>query len=504
MGIRIGRRAFVAGASYVAASGWIGAARAAGIGFGEARHLLSRTSFGATPAEIRAFEALDYAAAVDRLLATGGTKASTVPPSWVNKGLAELRQQQQEARRARNDGRAVVVQPPLQEEGRQLRNWWIEEMLATDQPLVERMVLFWHNHFTSSLNKTRYPSSLYWQNEMFRTHAFGNFATLLKAVARDPAMLLYLDGVRNVSRQPNENFARELLELFTLGEGHYTEADIKAAARAFTGWTVERSTGHFAFRAEAHDDGEKTFLGQTGRFGGDDIIAILLRHPRTAETIVEKLWREFVALKPDTGEIKRMAASFRARGYEVKPLLRDLLLSPSFRDPANRAGLIKSPVDLVIGTVRLLGLPVAEKTRLARMMQTLGQNLFNPPNVKGWTGGEAWITTYTLLQRQQILRRIVEATTVSPMEGPMMAGRRAERRQQMSEETMMEQRPVEGRSLRSAAAEARLGPTLLGVDAATLRSTLLPRTPIDSVVDTGSTPGAMVAAALLDPAYQLK
>jgi uncharacterized protein (DUF1800 family) len=477
------------------------------MGFGEARHLLSRAGFGPTPAEIRALEALDYAAAVDKLLATYRPTAAA-PPDWVNEGLGALREKQRASAKVTADGRAVAVQPPLQEQGRQLRNWWIEEMVATDQPLVERMVLFWHNHFTSSLTKTYYPGALYKQNELFRQNAFGNFAVLLKAVARDPAMLLYLDGVRNVARQPNENFARELLELFTLGEGNYSEADIKAAARAFTGWSVDRESGQFIFREPAHDSGEKTFLGQTGRFGGDEIIAILLKHPRTAETIVEKLWREFVSLRSDTVAIKRLASSFRVGGYEIKPLLRELFMSAAFRDPANRAALIKSPVDLVIGTVRVLGLPVPEKTQLSRMMQGLGQVLFNPPNVKGWPGGESWITAYTLLQRQQILRRIVEATTVSPMEGlgAGQGGRRMDRRQAQTAvdtQQMMELRPVEGRSLRNSGAEARLGPTLLGIDAATLSQTLLPRAPIDEV-QTGGTPGAVVAAALLDPAYQLK
>ncbi len=508
--IRLGRRAFFAGATALAAGdGLPRGAHAAAMGFGEARHLLSRASFGPTPAEIHAFEALDYTAAVDRLLATFHAQASTPGPSWGNDGPTVIRQQQQAAQKKGVDGKVLQIQRPLQEEGRELRNWWIGEMIVTDQPLVERMVLFWHNHFTSSLQKTRYPSSLYWQNGLFRTQAFGNFATLLKSVARDPAMLIYLDGVRNVARQPNENFARELLELFTLGEGHYSEADIKAAARAFTGWSIERDTGHFQFHAQQHDDGEKTFLGQTGRLGGEEVLAGLLRHPRTAETIVEKLWREFVSLKPDPVETKRLAALFREGGYEIKPLLRALFLSAAFRDPANRGALIKSPVDLVVGTVRVLGLPVPEKTQLARMMQGLGQDLFNPPNVKGWVGGESWITTYTLLQRQQMLRRIVEATTVSPMEGPNqgMTGRRADRRQQQPgmEDTqqMMEPRPVEGRSLRTAGAEARLGPTLSGIDATTLTHTLLPRLPIDSV-ETGGSPGAVVAAALLDPAYQLK
>ena len=438
------------------------------MGFDEARHLLSRTAFGATPAEIRALETLDYTRAVDRLLATFRPQAATPAPDWVNQGPTAA----------------------VREQAHELRSWWIEEMLATDQPLVERMALFWHNHFTSSLQKVRYAPAMFRQNALFRREAFGNFARLLKEVARDPAMLIYLDGVRSAARQPNENFAREMLELFTLGEGHYGEADVKEAARAFTGWTIDHETGVFKVAGERHDDGEKTFLGRTGRFDGDDVIAILLEHPRTAETVVEKLWREFVSLMPDRGEIKQLAGLLRRGGYEIKPVLRALFLSPAFRDRANRGALIKSPVDLVVGTVHVLGLPVPEKTRLVRMLQGLGQVPFDQPDVRGWPGGESWITSYTLLLRQQFLRRIVEATTVSSMGGD--AG-----------EQMMEMRPIEGRSLRDAAAEARLGPTLRGVDAATLTRTLLPRRPID-VVDGNGTPGAIVAAALLDTAYQLK
>jgi uncharacterized protein (DUF1800 family) len=361
------------------------------------------------------------------------------------------------------------------------------------------MTLFWHNHFTSSLAKVGYTPALYRQNELFRREAFGNFARLLKAVARDPAMLIYLDGVGSIARQPNENFARELLELFTLGEGHYSEADIKNAARAFTGWSMDRETGAFVDRIKQHDGGEKTFLGQTGRFDGDDIIAIVLRQPRTAELVCEKLWREFVSLTPDPAEIRRLAAILRTGGYEMKPVLRAMFLSPQFRDPASHGTLIKSPVDLIVGSVHLLGLPVPEKTQLVRMMQGLGQVPFDPPNVKGWPGGESWITTYTLLLRQQFMRRMIEATTVSSMDGNprMRPDRRAERKEQMEPP-----RPIEGRSLRNVT-EVRLGPTFAGVDAAELVRTLLPRQPIDQV-ETGKSPGAIVAAAMLDPVYQLK
>jgi uncharacterized protein (DUF1800 family) len=517
----VGRRRFVGGVAALSAGLWLSrpAHSASAMGFDEARHLLSRTTFGGTPAEIRAVETQDYVAAVERLLGDVRREAMTPPPGWLSEGPAELRRKQQAAQAERAeaqrkpgvDGKALQITQPVQEQGRDLRNWWVEEMLVTDRPLAERMVLFWHNHFTSSFQKVRYPPALFRQNALFRREALGNFATLLKEVAHDPAMLIYLDGMRSVARQPNENFARELLELFTLGEGHYSEADIKAAARAFTGWTVDRETGQFKIRDGEHDGGEKTFLGQSGRFGGEDIIAILLRHPRTAETIVEKLWREFVSLKPDAEEIRKLATSFR-NGYELKPLMRSILLSAQFRDPANRGALIKSPIELIVGTVHMLGLPVPEKTQLVRMMQGLGQTPFDPPNVKGWAGGESWITTYTLLLRQQFMRRIIEATNVAPMQGAMMTSernRRIERREQLpmpsddSQMQMAEPRPVEGRSLRTAGNEARLGQALSGVDSATLIRTLLPRAPIDTV-DTSGTPGAAVARAMLDTAYQLK
>lgn len=514
MTAEIGRRRVLGGAAALSAGLWLpAAARAAtGMGFDEARHLLSRTSFGATPAEIHALEGQDYGASVDRLLASTRHSALTAAPGWLGEGPAELRRRQQAAQaeiKTGIDGKKLEVVRPVEQQGRELRNWWVEEMLATDQPFTERMVLFWHNHFTSAFLKVRYSPALFRQNALFRRQAVGNFATLLREVARDPAMLIYLDGTRNVARQPNENFARELLELFTLGEGHYSEADIKAAARAFTGWSIDRETGQFVDREAAHDGGEKTFLGQAGRFGGDEIIAILLKHPRTAETIVEKLWREFVSLTPDRAAIGKLAASF-AKDYEIKPLLRAILLSAAFRDPANRGALIKSPVDLIVGSVRLLGLPVPEKTQLVRMLQGLGQTPFDPPNVKGWAGGESWISTYTLLLRQQFLRRMVEATTVAPMEGGMTMAdrpnRRADRKQQMAAGEgmqMAEQRPVEGRSLRNAGNEARLGPTLAGLEAPVLLRTLLPRAPIDAI-DPSTGPGGVVASAMLDTAYQLK
>jgi hypothetical protein len=319
-------------------------------------------------------------------------------------------------------------------------------------------------------------------------------------------MLIYLDGMRSVARQ------REFRPR-ALGALHWAraaaQADIRAAARRLH--RLDRRPRNRRFRSRDREKARRRRedLPQPDRpLRRRQIIAILLRHPRTAETIVEKLWREFVSLKPDAGEVKRLAASFR-NGYEIKPLMRSILLSAQFRDPANRGALIKSPIELIVGTVHVLGLPVPEKTQLVRMMQGLGQTPFDPPNVKGWAGGESWVTTYTLLLRQQFLRRIVEATAVASMEGGMMAdrpNRRADRREQSPADNGMqtaEARPVEGRSLRAAGNEARLGPTLSGVDSTTLIRTLLPRAPIDTV-DVSGTPGVAVAAAMLDTAYQLK
>jgi uncharacterized protein (DUF1800 family) len=445
--VALGRRYFVGGAAALGTTA-LWPARpghaATAMGFDEARHLLSRATFGAMPAEIHAVAAMDYDAAVDRLLATWHGDALTASPDWA------------------------LLSP--EERGRAPCTWWVEEMLVTDQPLVERMTLFWHNHFTSSLDKVPAPA-LYRQNALFRGEAFGNFARLLKAVARDPAMLIYLDGNLSVARQPNENFARELLELFTLGEGHYSEADVKNAARTFA-------------QDGAKDGSQKTFLGQTGYFDGDGILSILLDQPRTAELLCEKLWREFVSLMPDPAEITRLAAILRDGDYEMKPVLKAMFLSPPFRDPANRGALIKSPVELLVGSVHLLGLPVPDKTPIVRMLQDLGQLPFYPPNVRGWPGGESWITTYTLLLRQQSLRRVIEATTVASMDNAM-------------------KRPVEGRSLRNAGNEVALGPTLGSVASSELLRTLLSRQPIDPV-DARGTTGAVAAAAMLDPVYQLK
>ena len=378
------------------------------MGFDEARELLNRTSFAASADDINVFAKLSRAQAVDRLLAWTVNKVSTPAPGWVNNFESPRR-----VRLLSDEERKQFRREQLQK-GVELRSWWVTEMLTTPSPLTEKMVLFWHNHFVSSLQKVRSPVLMYRQNLLLRKHALGYFGDLLHDVSKDPAMVVYLDSASNRKGQPNENFAREVMELFTLGEGNYGEQDIKEVARAFTGWSVDPDSGEFVFRRAAHDDGVKTVLGRSGNFDGDAVLDILLAQPQTAEVIVTKMWREFVSPTPDPVEIKRIARMFRDNRYNIKVALRALLLSDAFYAPQNRAALIKSPVELIVGTLRQFHFETGEVTPFLFVSRQLGQDLFAPPNVKGWPGGEAWINSATLLARKQLLERLFRAQEMRP------------------------------------------------------------------------------------------
>jgi len=380
---------------------WAAAAGAAPLGPDDARHLLNRTSFAASPAEIEAYARLTREEAASRLLATTRTTPVTPAPAWTAEPFHWPRLPREATVQERQ-----ALQRERREKGLELRSWWLEEMRVTPSPLTERMTLFWHNHFVSSDQKVRSPQLMHRQNALLRRQALGNFGAMLHEVARDPAMVIYLDNASNRKAQPNENFAREVMELFTLGEGHYSEQDVKEAARAFTGWSVDLDRGEFLFRALQHDEGVKTLLGRSGNLTGDDVLRTLLAHPRTAEHIVEKLWRELVSPTPDPVEVKRIAARFRDSGYEIQVALRALLTSNAFYAQVNRATLVKSPVELVVGTLRQFRFSTGEMLPFAFTVTQLGQNLFAPPNVKGWPGGDAWINSSTLLARKQFLERM--------------------------------------------------------------------------------------------------
>ena len=367
--------------------------------FDEARHLLARTGFGLAPeAEIKPLMPLTHEEAVDRILETTITEPVTSVPKFRRHPTdrPKVRKMDGPTRNAH--------QKALREDRNDLRFWWIREMLATPSPLTERMVLFWHNHFVSEANKVQYGQWLYSQNAIFRKFGLGDFRKLLIETSIDPAMMIYLDANKNKRNNPNENFAREILELFTLGEGHvYTEEDIRESARAYTGWRINAKSAEFEFRLGLHDNGVKNVLGESGTFDGIDVIDIILKQPRVGEFIAEKLWREFVSLNVDRQEVKRIGALLHQHKYQLKPVLKAILMSEAFRDPANRGSLVKSPVELTIGTLRFLGLTEAAPRRIWNHQRRMGQNLLDPPDVKGWRGGLAWITSTSTLGRNQFL-----------------------------------------------------------------------------------------------------
>lgn len=282
---------------------------------------------------------------------------------------------------------------------RKLNLAWLEQMTDTRAQLREKMTLFWHDHFATQVPIAYLMQE---QNNTLRHHALGSFRRMLHAVAKDPAMLIYLNNQQNKKDAPNENFARELLELFTFGEGQaYTEGDIKEAARAFTGWTVNMR-GQFEFVATEHDYGLKKFLGKRGNFSGEEILDIILDHPRTAYFIAHKVYTYFVHPEPHKARIEELAEAFYASDYDIGLLMAQIFLSDWFYDPVQRGALVKSPVELIVHLQRLLGLNFRHEKVLLLGQDALGQVLFFPPNVAGWPHGINWIDSSTLLLRMRL------------------------------------------------------------------------------------------------------
>jgi uncharacterized protein (DUF1800 family) len=282
-----------------------------------------------------------------------------------------------------------------------LQGIWLYRMIFTAHPLRERMTLFWHNHFATSNAKVQNPALMQRQNDLFRAHALGKFQALVAAVGKDPAMLIWLDSTANRRAKPNENYAREVMELFTLGRGRYTEKDIQEAARAFTGWFVVRD--RFQEIAAQHDDGPKTVLGRTGRFDGDDIPPLLLEQPACAEFLCGKLVRYFVTEVDDVSPelLAPLARSFRESGYDVRGVVETILRSRLFHDAGARRRRVKCPVEYAIGTIRALEVfkPTVQADGLAEACGRMGQNLYAPPSVAGWEWGPAWANSSTMLAR---------------------------------------------------------------------------------------------------------
>ncbi|HEY3242917.1 MAG TPA: DUF1800 domain-containing protein, partial [Phycisphaerae bacterium] len=291
----------------------------------------------------------------------------------------------------------------------ELRAWWIRRMIVTPRPLEEKMTLFWHGLFTSGEREVRGGHLLARQNALLRAHALGSFRDLLLGISKDPAMLRYLDNASNRKGHPNENYARELMELFTMGEGNYTEKDVTEAARALTGWAVTPE-GEFRVVRRAHDDGSKTLLGATGNFGGEDVIDIILKQKATPRHLATRLIKFFVQDEPPADLVDALTARLRKNKYDLRDALRGLFKSEAFYSNDAVLSQIKSPVELIVGTLRRLEIEPQDFAAMVFVCRNMGQDLFQPPNVKGWDGGRDWITTATLFTRYNVALALVRGT----------------------------------------------------------------------------------------------
>jgi uncharacterized protein (DUF1800 family) len=384
----------------------------------EAAHLLNRAGFGANPEEITKWHSWGREKAVEKLLTASDAAEFLPPPDWADpekiraearEKMAAIREQRLASRDlspAEADRKRREVQRKFQQmdrrRGLDLQQWWLDRMQHTAAPLREKMTLFWHDHFATSVQKVRQPYLLLKQNQTFREHALGNFRELTQDLARDAAMMLYLDLPSSKKGKPNENFAREVMELFTLGPGGYSEQDIREAARAFTGYEVNRLTGAVSHRKRQWDEGEKTFLGKTGRYDGEGIIEVIFEQKQPAEFLARKLWEFFAYENPPENAVKAMGETLRRANYEIVPLLREIFLSQEFYAPHCVANQIKSPVCYYVQLQKQLQIHHSSPLYSLSVQTQLGQILFAPPNVAGWDWGKAWINTNTLLARYRI------------------------------------------------------------------------------------------------------
>lgn len=373
-------------------------------------HLLRRFGLGASEAEIEFYGRDGYRGAVDRLLASDGH----------DEGLTlELGDVTKDKNGRLNMPGAV--------------NWWATRMLTTRRPLAEKMTLFWHDHFATSASKVKGGAIMANQNLVFREKGLGTFRDLLKSVSKDPAMIVWLDSAENRRGRANENFAREAMELFTLGIGHYTEADVKEAARAFTGWSLQRgkpadsmmmsaapAAPAFRFRPLFHDDGPKTVLGRTASFDGDELLDYLCDQVRTSEYLTEKIWAWFAYPEPEPALVRRIASGWRQDGLQIKSLLKAVMLAPEFVSAKADRAVVKSPADFVVPAMRALGVGALVQNALgpgkdgrspaaqvvSTTMKNMGMSLMYPPDVAGWDGGSAWITSAGMAERIVLSDRI--------------------------------------------------------------------------------------------------
>ena len=362
-------------------------------------HLSWRAGFGPAPEDLFAIASTDPAATYKNLLA-----ASRKTPAYIDAADNDLKQLltgMEEGGGMRRQQLSEEQKKTLRVKSRDgLKNLnlaWLGQMINSSQQLREKMSLFWHGHFATRTVNIFYQQKLL---DIIRTNALGNFGDLLKAVSKSASMINFLNNNQNRKDHPNENFAREVMELFTLGRGNYTENDVKESARAFTGWGAEFN-GDFVFRERQHDEGQKTFLGKTGHFDGDDILKIILEQKQTALFITRKIYRYFVNTDADQDKVEWLANRF-FQHYDIEKLMTDIFTSDWFYSEKNIGARIKSPVELIAGIRRMLPMQIDNEASQLLLQRLLGQILFYPPNVAGWPGGKNWIDSSTLMMRLRI------------------------------------------------------------------------------------------------------
>jgi uncharacterized protein (DUF1800 family) len=386
-----------------------------------AAHLLRRAGFGGTPEDAEVLAAAGLEAAVDRMLADEerGLAAPPVTDPGEDAQRRELRKlmrsQTPEARREFGMFNRAKMQKFAD-----VQIWWLDRMRAGGTGVREKLTLFWHGHFATSQTKVRFNHLMLGQNETFRRLGIGSFRDLCTAMVSDPAMLVWLDGRQSQGKAPNENFAREIMELFTLGEGHYTEHDIREAARCFTGWVVRPENGDSLFVPRRHDDGRKKLFGKSGKFGTREAVDILCAQPRCAEFLATKLWEFYAYPQPAPDLVKSLAAHYRGNDLRTGELLRRIFTHPEFYAPRARATQIKSPVQWMVQAARETGRQLLPPGVALPLAAELGQNLFMPPSVKGWDGGTSWINSATLIRRSNTARLFAVAAPPLPIEAESM------------------------------------------------------------------------------------
>ena len=381
-----------------------------------AEHLINRAGFGARPEDVDRAVEMGFEAFLETLFLP---LSEQVPLKAATRKTKKDGVATEEGRRMEEAGGKEMASEEMlnaaNDADRELRKadrtqledytlWWFDTMISGQDPLRDRMTLFWHGMFTSSMQDVKSSYQMIKQNQLLRNGALGNYSGLLMEVAKDPAMLEYLDNDENKKSAPNENFAREVMELFTLGEGNYSEDDIKEAARAFTGWRSKEA--EFSYIRRQHDNGTKTFLGVTGKLKGEDVLEILLEQPACGEYVAARILNYLEGVPPSAERKTQYGALFSSSGYDVELLLRELFQDPAFYRDEIVGNRVMGPVDFLVGSARRLDV-MPPRAWLLSGSQLLGQRLFHPPSVKGWDGGMTWITTASLMQRGNLAGLLV-------------------------------------------------------------------------------------------------